>query len=147
MHFNNHIKTDIVSSHSVNDIIQFSKYISIMSCNNFYFENYIRDMVIPFSYCDVDVVGKSAYYIKKDKKIELYNKENMHTIGVNVLKDASIYKTETFINIYNSKNMCDVVNINKFKTYGSDIFNFIQNCTADEYENLCDLLYIKNIKI
>lgn len=110
------------------------EYIAKMDDDDFYFENYLTDMLIPFTFGDYGLVGKKELYMYlsgSDKLIKRF--PGMKHREVDFVAGATfVFKAEVFhkykFNCLNRGEDSDLINRIKadgVKIYSSDPFNFI----------------------
>ncbi len=112
------------------------EYLAKMDDDDFYFENYITDMILPFKFGNFGLVGKKEIFVyleESDKTILRYPNQS-HRVTDFVAGPTLIIKRSVFdsVNGFNNVNNGeDSSLIEKLKekgiaVYSSDPFNFIQ---------------------
>ena len=137
---------DVTLGRCLNQAIKISsgKYIAKFDDDNFYFANYVSDMLIPFSFDDYAVVGKEGYYCYLggfDKLIWRYP-ERRHRTTQFVAGDAMIIKREIFeATAFPEKRVGEDTKLLKDivakggRIYSADHFNFIKYRGADQSQH------------
>lgn len=110
------------------------EYIAKMDDDDFYFENYLSDMLIPFTFGDYGLVGKKELYMYlsgSDKLIKRFpgmkHREVDFVAGATFVFKADIFHKYKF-NSLNRGEDSDLINRLKadgVKIYAADPFNFI----------------------
>ncbi|MGP9658460.1 glycosyltransferase [Halomonas sp. AOP31-B1-25] len=110
------------------------EYIAKMDDDDFYFENYLSDMLIPFTFGDYGLVGKKELYMYlsgSDKLIKRFpgmkHREVDFVAGATFIFKADIFHKYKF-NSLNRGEDSDLINRLKadgVKIYAADPFNFI----------------------
>lgn len=134
--------TEVTLGRCLNQAIKISsgEFIAKFDDDNFYFDNYISDMLIPFMFDDYAVVGKESYYCYLggiDKMVWRYP-ERRHRQTKFVAGDAMIIKRDVFEDTgfpekrvgEDTKLLKDIVSLGG-KIYSADHFNFIKYRGAD----------------
>lgn len=104
-------------------------YISIMSSNDFYGENYLLDLMLADKYLDGEsFIGKSSFYILKDEEKVLENPGDEYQFIDNLDLNIGILKSETIKNI---KELDDYLKgklkIKKGKSFSIDKHGYIKD--------------------
>ncbi|WP_311950731.1 glycosyltransferase [Halomonas piscis] len=110
------------------------EYIAKMDDDDFYFENYLSDMLIPFTFGDYGLVGKKELYMylsSSDKLIKRFpgmkHREVDFVAGATFVFKAGVFHKYKF-NSLNRGEDSDLINRLKadgVKIYAADPFNFI----------------------
>jgi len=118
----------------------YGEYIAKFDDDNFYFENYLSDMLMPFSFGDMDVVGKESAFIYLggiDKVIWKYQ-EKRHRYTKFVNGDAMVLKRKVFEKTsFPEKRVGEDTKLLKDirdyggKIYTADHFNFVKYRSAN----------------
>ena len=120
-----------------NDAVRCAKgeYVAKMDDDDFYFKNYLSDMIIPFSFGDYGLVGKKELYMYlsgTNKLVTRYpgmkHREVDFVAGPTFLIKKSIIDSVKFEPTNTGEDTSFIENIKKsgHKIYASDPFNFIQ---------------------
>ncbi len=120
-----------------NEAVKFAKgeYVAKMDDDDFYFKNYISDMLIPFTFGDYGVVGKKELYMYlsgSNKLIKRYpgmkHREVDFVAGPTFVIKKSLIDSIKFESRNTGEDTSFIENIKKsgHKIYASDPFNFIQ---------------------
>lgn len=133
------------------------EYFAKMDDDDFYFENYIQDMIIPFSFGDYGVVGKKELYMYLsgvDKMIRRFSGsshvETDFVAGATLVFKASIFKKYKF-NYLNRGEDSDLLKRLKgdgVRIYSADPFNFVvwRGPEADHTWKVNDDFFLKGNK-
>lgn len=120
----------------LNKVIEVSKgdYLVKMDDDDFYFPNYIQDMLIPFSYGDYGIVGKKEIFIyleEQDKTIIRYknerHKETDFVAGATLVISRKALDQIQFGNKNKGEDssLLEQAKEKGIKVYSADPFNFI----------------------
>lgn len=124
-----------------------TSYMGLISINNTYGENYIKDLMIAASYSSAEVVGKKTYFeVTKSGYVQESCKGNEYTFVSQLDISSCIFKTnirskETLRNLlesceddknFNTQNFFDL----GARLFSSDKYNFIKN--GKKKENFFD---------
>ncbi|WP_278386785.1 glycosyltransferase family protein [Stutzerimonas kunmingensis] len=110
------------------------EYIAKMDDDDFYFENYLSDMLIPFSFGNYGLVGKKELYmyLSESKKLirrfpGMQHREADFVAGATFLFKASIFKKYKFNHLNHGEDSDIIERIKKdgVKIYSADPFNFV----------------------
>lgn len=128
---------DVPLGRCINESIRESNgdFIAKFDDDNYYFEHYLSDMLIPFQFCDFDVVGKESYfcYLEGFDRLILRYPNRNHRDTNFVAGDAMIIRRSIFEKTCFGesrvgedtallKNIIDLGG----KIYSTDYFNFIK---------------------
>jgi len=110
------------------------EYIAKMDDDDFYFENYLSDMLIPFTFGDYGLVGKKELYMylsESNKLIKRFpgmkHREVDFVAGATFVFRADVFRKYKF-NSLNRGEDSDLINrlkADNIKIYAADPFNFI----------------------
>ncbi|WP_447893714.1 glycosyltransferase [Vreelandella sp. GE22] len=115
------------------DIAQ-GEYIAKMDDDDFYFENYLSDMLIPFSFGDYGLVGKKELYmyLSGSKKLikrfaGMKHREVDFVAGATFVFKSEIFKKYKFnaLNRGEDSDLISRMKADNIKIYAADPFNFI----------------------
>lgn len=134
--------SEVTLGKCLNEAIRISRgdYIAKFDDDNFYFENYLTDLLIPFSFDDYKIVGKESYfcYLGGMNKIIWRSPEKRHRETKFVAGDAMMIKREVFeITSFPEKRVGEDTKLLKdvvasgLKIYSADHFNFIKYRDSD----------------
>lgn len=110
-------------------------YISLLSQNDYYAPNYLKDLMLAEQYTDAAVIGKSNYFVYKNNKLDEINENSEHEYTERINISASIIRSSHFSNF----NLIDTFNYLKenkdiselsylgFKMYSNDKMNYIKD--------------------
>jgi len=88
--------TDLLKSY-INDK---KGYISVISSNDYYGENYILDLILARKYSNANIIGKNTYYqVNKDNKLNLENSNFEYKYVNNMESNMCIIKNSKFIEL------------------------------------------------
>jgi spore maturation protein CgeB len=136
------LSTETTLGRCLNEAIRLSRgdYIAKFDDDNFYFSNFLSDLMLPFSFEDYAIVGKESYYCYLGGKNQtiLRFPEKRHRETQFVAGDAMIMKREIFEKTAfperrvgeDSKLLKDVIALGG-KIYSADRFNFIKYRAAN----------------
>lgn len=110
-------------------------YLAKMDDDDFYFENYLTDMLIPFSYGNFGLVGKKEMFIyleESDKTILRYHNQS-HRVTDFVTGATLVFKTSVFkevggfsdLNRGEDSTIIEKLRAAKILIYTADPFNFV----------------------
>lgn len=110
-------------------------YLVPISMNDFYGENYLKDLMLAEQYTDAAIIGKSNYFVYKNNKLDEINKYSEHEYTRNININASIIRSSLFSNFdleetFNYlKSIKDITELNYlgFKIYSNDKMNYIKD--------------------
>ena len=111
------------------------EYIAKIDDDDFYFENYLKDMLIPFSFGDFALVGKREVFMYlegQNKLIRRYPKQRHQTVefvaGPTFVVKKSVFDQVEFEQRNTGEDSSFIKNIiiKGYKVYSSDPFNFVQ---------------------
>ncbi len=111
-------------------------YLAKMDDDDFYFENYLTDMLIPFSYGNFGLVGKKEIfiYLEESDKTVLRYQDQSHRVTdfvagpTLILTRAAFDKVGGFNDVNKGEDSSIIEKLKKEKIalYASDPFNFVQ---------------------
>ena len=110
------------------------EYIAKMDDDDFYFANYLKDMLIPFTFGDYGVVGKKELYMYlsgSDKLIKRFpgkkHQEADFVAGATLVFKADVFHKYKFkaVNRGEDSELLNRLKADGIKIYASDPFNFI----------------------
>jgi len=110
------------------------EYLAKMDDDDFYFEKYLSDMIIPFSFGDYGLVGKKEVFVYLEGPNKTYvrfkeerHKETDFVAGATILIKRDVFQKTGFAdaNRGEDSNLIKSVRSLGFKVYASDPFNFI----------------------
>lgn len=116
------------------------QYIAKVDDDNFYFENYLTDLMLPFEFGDYDIVGKRSYfcYLEGSDKIVWHYPSDTHCETDFVSGDAMIMRRRVFDRAaFPNKRVGEdshlLREVKKYggKIYSADQFNFLKFRSAD----------------
>lgn len=108
--------------------------------DDLYFENYLSDIIIPFGFSSIDIVGKKEVfiYIQQDNTLLLRFKGERHKFTNFIAGPTITARRNVFLNVaFRSVNNGEDSNFLKdaqssgYNIYASDPYNFIQFRAAD----------------
>ncbi len=111
------------------------EYIAKIDDDDFYFENYLTDMLIPFAFGDFALVGKREVFMYlegQNKLIRRYPKQRHQTVefvaGPTFVIKKSVFDQVKFEQRNTGEDSSFIKNIiiKGYKVYSSDPFNFVQ---------------------
>lgn len=120
------------------------EYIAKMDDDDFYYKNYLQDMLIPFSYGDYGMVGKREIFVYlegSDKTIVRYSGERHQNTsfvaGPTFVMKKSIFEKVSFKNVNQGEdsNLLDALNKEGIKIYAADPFGFVQWRSSQQYHH------------
>ncbi|CAD2077611.1 hypothetical protein GCM10007275_06700 [Jeotgalicoccus coquinae] len=103
--------------------------------NDFYAENYLKDLIIATKYTDAEIIGKKSYLTNENDKLAEVNERSEHEFVESLNINASIIHSEIFSNfsllesfkyLKNEKEISDV-NYLGIKIYSNDKMNYIKD--------------------
>ncbi|MGR3808557.1 glycosyltransferase family protein [Pasteurella testudinis] len=126
----------------LNQGIELSKgeYVAKFDDDDFYFPNYLQDMLIPFSFGNYGIVGKKEIfmYFEKENKTFVRYKGSRHTetdflTGATLVFSREALKSLKFgdLNRGEDSNILEQAKKNKIRMYVTDPFNFVVFRAAD----------------
>lgn len=92
-------KTKVTENFIALNQITDSEYISVINVDDFYGENYLRDLLLATLYTNADIIGKSNYYVNEKDKLKKVNQKSEHVYTQSVNINSSILKTQVFSNL------------------------------------------------
>ncbi|HAG30482.1 MAG TPA: capsule biosynthesis protein [Alteromonas macleodii] len=110
------------------------EYIAKMDDDDFYFANYLKDMLIPFTFGDYGVVGKKELYMYlsgSDKLIKRFpgkkHQEADFVAGATLVFKADVFHKYKFkaVNRGEDSELLNRLKADGIRVYASDPFNFI----------------------
>ncbi|ALH94689.1 glycosyltransferase family protein [Acinetobacter equi] len=111
------------------------EYLAKMDDDDFYFENYLTDMIIPFSYGNFGLVGKKEIfiYLEGSNKTIIRYKDQSHRVTDFVFGATLVIKKQVFdqiggftpVNQGEDSSILARLKELKISIYSSDAFNFI----------------------
>lgn len=115
-------------------------YITYFNPKDYYGENYLLDMVLTLRYIDVDVIGKKAYYEKKEENV--YLNENIRYCACEELSiERAICKATVLV----SKSIQAVLEnciIHEGAQFAIDEFNYCKNSVFEKVAEVDDLCVV-----
>ncbi|CDZ99658.1 Spore protein YkvP [Jeotgalicoccus saudimassiliensis] len=110
-------------------------YISLLSQNDYYAPNYLKDLMLAVQYTDASVIGKSNYFVSKNYNLDEVNENSEHEYTENINMNSAIIRSSLFSNFnleetFNYlKGNKDITELNYlgFKIYSNDKMNYIKN--------------------
>lgn len=133
------------------------EYLAKMDDDDFYFDNYLTDMVIPFSYGNFALVGKKEIfiYLESQNKTVIKYPEQSHRITDFVSGATLVIKKNIFDQVggFNSLNksedstLIEKIKALKLPIYAADPFNFMvwrSNDTSNHTWQVGDEEFLKN---
>ena len=136
------------------------EYLAKMDDDDFYFENYLTDMIIPFSYGNFGLVGKKEIfiYLEGSDKTVLRYKEQSHRItdfvfgATLVLKKSIFDQIGGFTPVNQGEDSSILAKLKDLKVpiYSSDSFNFIAFRSKDSSHHTWqtgDDFFLKNAEV
>lgn len=103
--------------------------------NDFYAENYLKDLIIATKYTDAEIIGKKSYLTNENDKLAEVNERSEHEFVESLNINSSIIHSEIFSNLSllesfkylkNEKEISDV-NYLGIKIYSNDKMNYIKD--------------------
>lgn len=76
-----------------------SDYITVISIDDFYGENYLNDLLLATLYTQAQVIGKSNHYINENNDLKEVNQESEHEYTETININSSILATQVFSNL------------------------------------------------
>lgn len=110
-------------------------YIVPISINDFYGENYLKDLLLAVLYSNADIIGKQNYFTNNDNNLEEINKDAEHEFTKIVNNNSSMISLNVFSNfslqeslkyLSGEKQISDL-NYLGIKIYSNDKMNYIKN--------------------
>lgn len=110
-------------------------YVAKFDDDDFYFPNYLQDMLIPFKFGDYGVVGKKEIFVhleSEDKTLIRFKNERHREVdfvaGPTLIFSKEALKKLSFgdLNRGEDSNILEQAKSNKIKIYAADPFNFVQ---------------------
>ncbi|OOF69972.1 glycosyltransferase [Rodentibacter caecimuris] len=121
----------------LNQGIELSKgeYVAKFDDDDFYFPNYLQDMLIPFKFGDYGIVGKQEIFVYLENLDEtlIRFKGKRHMNVEFVAGPTLVFRRSTLerlkfgdLNRGEDSNILEQARVNNIKVYASDPFNFVQ---------------------
>ena len=136
------------------------EYLAKMDDDDFYFDNYLTDMVLPFKYGNFGLVGKKEIfvYLEGSNKTVIRYANQSHRITDFVAGPTLVIKRKIFDQVggFNALNrgedstLIEKIKELKLPVYSSDAFNFIQWRSKDSQNHtwqVGDELFLKDAEV